>query len=126
MKKTILIIDDDEVFQKALSVKLNSLNYRVISSFDGDDGYNKVVSENPDLVLLDIMLPKINGMDLLRKMRLNKDIQRMPVLMTSNLSEIDFISEGVTLGVKGYIVKSNESIDNVVNQVIDVLNAPAV
>lgn len=118
MAKKILIIDDDITFQKAISMKLESLKYDVIGSIDSEDGFNKAILEKPDLILLDIIMPKMNGIEFLKKFREhNKGLSNTPVLITSNTSTLDNISEGVTLGVKGYIVKSNENLDNIAEEV---------
>lgn len=122
MKKIILIIDDDEAFQKVISAKLESNNYKVLNARDGDEGFKSAVQSKPDLILLDIRMPKLDGMEFLRKLRLVKDIPEIPVLITSNLSTMDYVSEGVTLGVKGYIIKSNEKLDTIADEVEAILN----
>lgn len=120
--KKILIIDDDQVFQKTMADKLTSLNYEVLSAFDGEVGLNKALSDKPDLILLDIKMPKLDGIGLLKELRAKKDLPKVPVLITSNLSGMEEISEGVTLGVSGYIVKSNETLDTIVKEVENILN----
>lgn len=122
MNKTILIIDDDETFQKVMSAKLESINYKVINARNGEDGFKSAVSQKPDLILLDIRMPKLDGMEFLRRLRLVKDIPEIPVIITSNLSTMDYVSEGVTLGVKGYIIKSNEKLDTIAEEVESILN----
>lgn len=123
MKKIILIIDDDEAFQKVISAKLESNNYKVLNARDGDEGFKSAVQGKPDLILLDIRMPKLDGMEFLRKLRLVKDIPEIPVLITSNLDTMDYVSEGVTLGVKGYIVKSNDKLDAIVDEVNIILSS---
>ena len=123
MKKIILIIDDDEAFQKVISAKLESNNYKVLNARDGDEGFKSAVQGKPDLILLDIRMPKLDGMEFLRKLRLVKDIPEIPVLITSNLDTMDYVSEGVTLGVKGYIVKSNDKLDAIMDEVNIILSS---
>lgn len=120
--KKVLIIDDDLTFQKVMSEKLEQLTYEVITASDGEEGLSKIISEKPDLVLLDIKMPKMDGIDLLKKIPENKDQPRIPILITSNLSGMDKISEGVALGVRGYIIKSNETLDTIAKQVEGILN----
>lgn len=120
--KKILIIDDDPIFQKAMSVKLELLTYQVITASDGEEGLSKTISEKPDLILLDIKMPKLDGIGFLKKLRASKDAPSIPILITSNLSTIDKISEGVSLGIKGYIIKSNETLDTIVKEVETILN----
>jgi two-component system chemotaxis response regulator CheY len=121
--KKILIIDDDPTFQKIVSTKLKSLNYEVVSALDGEDGLIKVTSEKPDLILLDIKMPKMDGISFLKNLQMNKDeSKRTPVFIVSNLSTMDKINDGVSLGVRGYIVKSDESLNTIVQNIELVLN----
>lgn len=124
--KKILIIDDDKTFQKMIGDKLTSLGYEIASAFDGEEGLNKAISEKPDLILLDIRMPKLDGLSLLRTLRsLNKNAPlNPPVLIMSNLSTIADIREGVALGIRGYIVKSEASLDAIAKNVEAVLNPP--
>ncbi len=121
--KKILIIVDDITFQKTMSAKLKLLAYDVVSAYDGEEGLMKAESEHPDLILLDIRMPKLDGLSLLKKLQLTKDeAAKIPVLITSNLSDTGNISEGVLLGIRGYIVKSNETLQTIVSAVESVLN----
>ena len=120
--KKILVIDDDETFQKAISTKLELLTYQVVLASDGEEGLSKAVTEKPDLILLDIKMPKLDGLAFLKKLRANEGGLKIPVIITSNLSSIDKISEGVSLGIKGYILKSNETLDTITKEVATALN----
>lgn len=122
MSKKVLIIDDDFTFQKTMKSRLEALSYVVESATDGEKGLEMAISGKPDLILLDIKMPKLEGIDLLKRLRENKDVPEMPVLITSNLSTIDHVSEGVTLGIKGYIIKSNETLDTIMREVDAILN----
>ena len=120
--KKILIIDDDKTFHKVMGDKLDGLGYKVASAFDGIEGLNLAVLEKPDLVLLDIRMPKLDGLAFLKQLRAKPDAPKMPILITSNLTSIDKISEGISLGVKGYIIKSNETLDSIVKEIETALN----
>ena len=103
--KTILIIDDEVYFSKTIAETLDPKKYKVIAAENGEEGIKMVEQFAPDAILLDINMPKMNGMEVLRKLNTKK----IPIIITSNLSSRETISEGVALGVRGYIVKSNES-----------------
>ena len=118
--KKILIVDDDKTFQKVMSDKLIALNYEVVSAVDGEEGLKMAIEGKPDLVLLDIKMPKLDSIGFLKTLKENKDVSPIPILITSNLGNIDQISEGIALGVKGYIIKSNESFDTIVNEIEDI------
>ena len=120
--KKILIVDDDMTFQKTMSAKLASVSYEVISAYDGEEGLAKALNEKPDLILLDIKMPKLNGLSMLKELQASKEApHNTPVLITSNLSSMEKVSEGVELGIRGYIVKSDESLDTIVKTVESVV-----
>jgi DNA-binding response OmpR family regulator len=102
--KKILIIDDDQTFLKTMSAKLDLLAYQVVTASDGEEGLSKTLSEKPDLILLDIKMPKLDGFGFLKTLRDEKKVTDIPILITSNLSTIDKISEGISFGVRGYII----------------------
>src|SRR4051812_21198836 len=99
--KKILVIDDDGTFRKTISVKLKEANYETISASDGEDGLNKALTMHPDLILLDIRMPGIDGITVLKKLRKEETATNIPVFITSNMSTSESIGDGVVLGVKG-------------------------
>ena len=120
--KKVLIVDDDIIFLKTMTAKLTEFNYEVISAVDGEEGLARATIEKPDLILLDIKMPRMDGISFLKALRSNKDMPKMPVLITSNLSGTDNIAEGIALGVRGYIIKSNETLDTLVREVEAILS----
>ncbi len=121
--KRILIIDDDTTFQKTIADALKPLHYEVISALDGAEGLKITLAKKPDLILLDIKMPRLGGIDFLKQLQKeSRGTQPIPVLVTSNLSSAEDISEGVSLGIKGYIVKSDESLDTIVRHAEGLLN----
>ena len=118
--KKILIVDDDKTFQKVLSDKLKSLNYEVVSAMDGEEGLKMALEGKPDLILLDIKMPRLDGIGFLKTLKAKKEVEPIPILITSNIGTIDQISEGIALGVKGYIIKSNETLDTIAKEVENV------
>jgi DNA-binding response OmpR family regulator len=101
--KRILIIEDDPAISKGLQESLENEHYQVLSADDGKDGYDMALKEKPDLILLDLMLPTMNGQDICRKLR--EDGMTMPILMlTSKREETDKVL-GLELGADDYITK---------------------
>ena len=121
MAKKILIIDDDITFQKTMSDAFKNSGYEVVEAHDGEEGLLLVEKESPDLIILDLVMPKLGGMDFLKILHKDKDSNKIPVLITSNFSGSDKISEGVEYGVRGYIVKSEESLKTIVNAVESII-----
>lgn len=112
--KKILVIDDDEVFVTTMKATLDPKEYTVTSAGDGIEGLKEVEISKPDLILLDIMMPKMDGMEFLKRLNETYGEEKIPVLITSNISSLEKISEGVSLGIRGYFVKSDESLKGIV------------
>ena len=77
--------------------------------------------EKPDLIMLDMMMPKVTGIEFLRKYRKEESGKNAPVIVETQLSDLEKMSEGVELGVRGYIIKSDYSLDTILRQVEDIL-----
>jgi two-component system chemotaxis response regulator CheY len=115
--KKILVIDDDLTFQKTIRDTLESLGYAVVEAHDGVEGLKAVEAEKPNLILLDIVMPKLGGIEFLKILQKDKGGNPFPILITSNFSGIGKIDEGLELGIRGYIIKSNESLKTIVSNV---------
>lgn len=124
MSKKILIIDDDKIFTKILRDTFEGVghgNYEVSVAFDGEEGLKQALENKPDLIMLDLVMPKLGGVDFLRKLRADERGRDIPVLVETQLSDLESMSEGLELGVRGYIVKADYSIEDILKQVEDVL-----
>lgn len=124
MAKKILIIDDDRIFSKILRDGLfagGGGKYEVMAAFDGEEGFEVAKREKPDLIMLDMVMPKLTGTEFLRKLRAEEWGKDTPVIVETQLSDLGSMSEGVELGVTGYIIKSDYSLDTILRQVEDTL-----
>lgn len=119
MAKKILIIEDEQAIADAMQMGLSDVGYEALVAYDGEDGLKQALDSSPDLILLDLMLPKKDGMTLLKELRANGS--KVPVMILSQLSDTAKISEGVSLGVVGYMVKVDFSLAEVVEKVKEVL-----
>lgn len=115
--KKILVIDDDMTFVAMMKAALDPAKYSVASATNGEEGLKEVASSRPDLILLDIMMPKMGGMEFLKEVNEKYGKGKIAILITSNLSSLEKISEGVELGIRGYFVKSDESLSGIVEMV---------
>lgn len=106
-----------------MSDKLEMLTYQVVTASDGEEGLSKAILEKPDLILLDVKMPKLDGIGFLRKLKATENTVKIPIIITSNLSTIDKISEGVALGIKGYIIKSTETLDTIAKEIETTLSS---
>lgn len=118
--KKILVIDDDMTFVAMMKASLDPGKYTVISAGNGEEGLGQVKESMPDLILLDVMMPKMGGIEFLKQVNEKYGEGKIPVLITSNISSLDKISEGVSLGIRGYFVKSNESMRGIMAMVEEV------
>jgi len=101
--KKILIIEDEKDMVTGLQFNLEARDFIIVAAYDGETGYEKAISEQPDLVILDIMLPKLNGYEVCK--RLKKEVPEMPIIMLTAKSQEAEIVTGLELGADDYITK---------------------
>lgn len=121
MNKKILIIEDEEMILSVLRKKLIENGFDVISAVDGEIGLSKALSDHPDLILLDIVLPKIDGITLLEKYNQEMKNGKVPIIILSNLDSAEKIEESKLKGVHDYLVKTNWSLDDVAKKIKETL-----
>jgi two-component system, OmpR family, response regulator VicR len=115
-KKRILVVEDDRSLQNALSEMLTQEGYDTICAFDGEEALKKLSEENVDLVLLDIILPKKDGYEVLAEMK-KSEKKDIPVLILTNLEEVDNVQKAISLGATTFMVKSDFSLRDVLAKV---------
>jgi len=116
-KKNVLIIEDEKMLSEMYKTKFEMEGFAVKQSFDGKDGLEKAKSGKPDIVLLDIILPKLDGFLVLKELKEDPAMKKTPVLLLTNLGQDDDIKKGKSLGADGYFVKANHSPAEIVEQV---------
>lgn len=116
-KQKILMIEEDYFLRKIYKNKLTSIGFEFIEATNGEEGLNKLISEKPDLVLLDLILPKKNGFDVLIEIRKNEEIKDTLVIILSVLSQKSDIKRGLDFGAQEYLIKSEMSLSGVVDKV---------
>jgi DNA-binding response OmpR family regulator len=113
----VLVVEDDNFLRKILVMKFEAEGFQVESAADGEAGLHQVVANPPDLMLLDMILPNMNGFEVLAEMRTNKLTSKVPVIVLSNLGQEEDIKRATELGAVDFLVKSNLSIMEVVQKV---------
>lgn len=124
MTKKILIIDDDRIFSKILKDGITAGGqgkYEVITAVDGEEGLQVASKEKPDLILLDMMMPKLPGMEALRRLRSEDWGKNIPVIISTSVSDLGKMSEGLELDARGYIIKSDYSMETILKRIDEVL-----
>jgi len=120
-KKKILVVEDDFFIRDLYEKQLQLSGFLVVGASDGEQGVEKTKQEKPDLVLLDIMLPKMNGLDVLKNIKSNPEIKETRIILLTNLGQESVIKEGFALGAEGYLVKSAYTPSQVVEEVRNLL-----
>ena len=111
------MMEDNIFLRKLYREKLTRAGFEFIEATNGVEGVNKVISEDPDLVILDLILPRKNGFDVLSEMKNNPKTKNIPVIILSNLGQELDIKEGLALGAREYLVKTEVRLSEVVNRV---------
>jgi DNA-binding response OmpR family regulator len=121
MPKKILIIEDDKFLRELMVRKLSSLQFSVVSAVDGEDGLQKIKAEMPDIVLLDLILPGINGFEVLERSKADAATAKIPVIILSNLGQSEDIEKGLKLGAADFLVKAHFTPQEIVNKLKEIL-----
>lgn len=117
----ILVVEDEEILLTALKEELLSNDYEVEGAGDGEEGLVKARSFKPGLILLDLLMPKMDGMEMLQKLKTDSELRDIPVVVLTNLSDYDKISEALSLGAMDYLVKANYRLEDLLDKVKTVL-----
>ncbi len=121
-KKTkVLVVEDEEILLTALSEELKQEGFEVVGAKDGVEGVEKAGSEKPDLILLDLVMPRLDGIGALKQMKENPDTKEIPVVILTNLSDYDKVSDALSLGAMDYLVKANYRLEELVNKIKTVI-----
>ena len=117
MAKKILVIEDDNFLQGLIARKLSNEDFTVSSAGDNKETFDILAKETPDLILLDLLLPEVDGFEILKKIRESESWKNIPVLVFSNLSGENDIKKAQGLGIEEYMIKSNFTLDELLEKV---------
>ena len=118
----ILLVDDDALLVRMYQKKLENDGYTVTTADDGDVALTKVAQVKPDLILLDIMMPKVNGLQVLTKLKENKETSNIPVILLTNVGASDEdVNRGLELGAVAYLVKAGNRPVAIVQKIKEIL-----
>ena len=120
--KKVLVIEDELNLCKSIEEILSAEGYTVVTASDGEEGLRLAVSETPDLVLLDLILPKKDGFSVLKELRENEATSKIPVIVLSNLGEMEDVGRVLELGANRYLVKTDYKLAEVVEKVKETLD----
>lgn len=117
----ILIVEDEAVLQKALTDMFSEYNHQPIQAIDGEQGLEMARREKPDIILLDLVLPKKHGIEVLKELKNDETTKAIPVIVLTNLEDKDDIQKALEYGARAYLVKANYDMQEVISKVEDCL-----
>ena len=118
----ILIIEDDKFLRELLVKKVGSEGYEVVVATDGEEGLKMAKEENPSLILLDLILPAMDGFEVLRRIKEAEETKHIPVIILSNLGQKEDIDKGVKLGAKDYMIKAHFTPGEITKKIQEILS----
>lgn len=121
-EKFILLIEDDEFMANLLAHKLEQSNYKILRAADAANAREILAKNSINLILLDIILPGMDGLSFLQELKKDTRYSSVPVIITSNLGQQEQIDEGLSFGAADYIVKAHSTPTEIVNKVMSILS----
>ena len=119
--RRVLIIEDDTFLRELISQKLSKEGYSIIEAIDGEEGVKKTKEEKPEIILLDLILPGIDGFEVLSQIKGDQTTSSIPVIILSNLGQKEDIERGLKLGPVDYLIKAHFTPGEIIEKVKTVL-----
>jgi len=113
----ILVVEDDQFLISAYRIKLQKVGFEITVATDGVEALEKIKSQNFDLVILDLIIPKIDGFGVLTEIRSQEKYKSLPILVASNLGQMEDINRAIKLGANDFVVKSDTSLDALIEKI---------
>lgn len=121
MSAKVLIIEDDQLIQRMYVKMFTFEKFEVITASDGEEGLEKARTTNPTIILLDVMMPKMNGMQVLEKLKADPETKSIPVIMLSNLAGDNDIETALSKGAVKYIIKSEHDPKEIADMIQEII-----
>ncbi|MDP3982259.1 MAG: response regulator [bacterium] len=119
----ILIVEDDKFLRELIVQKLGKEGYDLVEAIDGEDGVAQAKKEVPDLILLDLILPGIDGFEALTQIKADATVSKIPVIILSNLGQKDDIERGLKIGAQDYLIKAHFTPGEIVEKIKGILGS---
>lgn len=118
----ILMVEDDEAYRVVMTDELREEGFEVVTATDGEKGFEMAKKTKPDLILLDLIMPKRDGLTFFKMLRAEDWGKEIPVLLLTQIGEGSKIAEGLELGIAGYLIKSDHTIPEIIQKIKQVLS----
>lgn len=123
MPQTILFVEDESALQKTLGDALEREGYKVVKALDGEIGLKLAQTQKPDLILLDLILPRKDGFEVLKELKAEPETAKIPVIILTNLERMQDIEKALNQGATTYLIKANYTLEEVIEKVRQALEA---
>ena len=123
--KNILIIEDDAFLRDLISKKLSSADFSISEAIDGESAIAKIKEAKPDLILLDLLLPTMDGFEVLAKLKEDNMTSAIPVIILSNLGQKEEVDKGISMGATDYLIKAQFTPEEIVAKVKEIFEKKA-
>lgn len=117
MPKKILLIEDEAALQKTFGDVLGQEGYNVVGAMDGETGLKMAKTEKPDMILLDLVLPKMHGFEVLKQLKEDEETKDIPIIVLTNLEAMGDVEKALELGATTYLVKASYTLEEVVQKI---------
>ncbi len=117
----ILVVEDDKFLREMITRKLDKEGYEVFEAVDGEKGEEKIKEEKPDLVLLDLILPGIDGFEVLERVKKDPSTEGIPVIILSNLGQKSEVERGLKLGAVDFLIKAHFTPAEIVSKIKEII-----
>lgn len=118
--KKILFVEDEIRFQKMIKDLFRVEGFELLSAYDGESGLRMAREKSPDLILLDLILPKRNGFEVLEELKNDQQLSKIPVIILTNLEGVRDVERAFSLGARTYLVKANYSVSDILEKIKEV------
>ena len=116
-KKYILVVEDDVFLAKIYKTKLSKEGFELSLAHDGEEALAQIKQRKPDMILLDLMMPKKDGFEVMEELAKDPECKKIPIIILSNLGQESDVERGLALGAKDYFVKANVSLNEIIKKI---------
>ncbi len=120
-KKSVLIVEDDQFFSGLVAQKLNQAGFEVLLAGGGEEALNVLKEKNPSLIILDLMMPGMDGFEVLSRIKKDEKTKEIPTVVLSNLGQRDEVDRAISLGADDFLIKVNFTLDEIVEKVKEII-----
>lgn len=115
--KKVLVVEDDKFLANAYKAGFEGEGFEVSLAFDGEEALSVAEQQKPDVIILDILIPKLDGFAVLQRLKANSELQQIPVIVASNLGQKEDVDKGMELGATDFIIKSESSVTQILGKI---------